>query len=280
MDHGMIVDTAHMSDKSVAGTYTEIGRRLSVQHPECNGFGFGAQPDPRCDADAYPAIISHAHFRGQAVYDTTLKVKDYWPSEYDISDSNLEMVRRVGGVVGPFVAQVRVANSNISGIADDCGNSSKDLAFSFRYAADRVNKGADSTDASQVGIATDMTFISMVSPRFGKHACEGYKVVPGGSRVLRHPEYRRLHRPEAQSNRVVYERRGDPSALEPYRIGQRTYDFNKDGLAHYGLLPDLLQDLTNIGDEQDVRTLFRSAEGFIRMWEKVERLRGHVDILR
>jgi hypothetical protein len=105
-----------------------------------------------------------------------------------------------------------------------------------------------------VGLATDMTFISMVSPRFGKDACEGYMHLP-------------------QSTRVVYGQ--GPSDLKPFRMGQRDFDFNEDGLAHYGLLPDLLQDLKNLGDE-DLETMFRSAEGYLQMWEKVERLRGRL----
>jgi microsomal dipeptidase-like Zn-dependent dipeptidase len=283
MDRGMILDTAHMSDRSIVDTYSEIGKRLAVQHPGCDGFAFGSRPDPGCDADAYPAIISHAHFRGQAIYDTNLKVEDYWPAEYDISDRHLKMLQRTGGVVGPFVAQVRVAQSNIAGIVDDCGNSSKDFAFSFRYGAERVNTGADEDAlASRVGFATDMTFVSMVSPRFGEHACEGYKVVKNGSRVLRDPVYRQLHQPGAQSVQVPYVGAWpqDRYALEPYRMGQRIYNFNSDGLAHYGLLPDMLQDVAGLGDAQDIRTLFRSAEGYLQMWEKVERLRGHVEITR
>jgi microsomal dipeptidase-like Zn-dependent dipeptidase len=258
MDRGLILDTAHMSDRSVADTFVEIGERLARQHPGCDGFAYGSRPRAECDADAYPAIISHAHFRGQAIYDP-VDVPDYRPSEYDISDSNLAMVRRVGGVIGPFVAEPRIDKSNITGIGDDCGNSSKNFGFSFRYAAERINTASDDTAlASRVGMATDMTFIPMVSPRYGKHACEGYNPT--------HPQ------PTAPVTLVSY---SGPSALVPYRMGQRVFDFNQDGLAHYGLLPDLLQDLKDLRDD-DTKLLFRSAEGYLQMWEKVERLRGRV----
>jgi microsomal dipeptidase-like Zn-dependent dipeptidase len=250
MDRGMIIDTAHMSDRSVADTFAQIGKRLAKQHPGCDDFAMGSPARPECDADAYPTIISHAHFRGQAIYDG--KQADYLPSEYDISDSNLEMLRRTGGVVGPFVTEPRVSESNIAGIVNDCGNSSKDFGFSFRYAANRVNTQTDDdTFASRVGFATDMTLIPMVSPRFGEHACEGYKRQP-------------------QQLRVAY---SGSRALKPYKLGPRAFDFNEDGLAHYGLLPDLFQDLKNLGDN-DARLLFRSAEGYLRLWEKSERLSG------
>jgi len=260
MDRGLILDTAHMSDRSVVDTFALIGQRLATQHPGCDGFFYGSAPRPECDADAYPTIISHAEFRGQAIYAPKLKVLDYRPSEYDISNSNLMMVQRVGGVVGPFVTEPRINESNITGIENDCGNSSKNFGFAFHYASARINTSDEGAAASKVGMATDMTFIPMASPRFGKHACEGYN----GDRSL----------PTKQDKRILY---SGPSALEPYRMGRRVFDFNEDGLAHYGLLPDLLQDLKDMGDD-DAQTLFRSAEGYLEMWEKVERLRGTLNL--
>ena len=49
------------------------------------------------------------------------------------------------------------------------------------------------------------------------------------------------------------------------------FDFNIDGLAHYGLLPDFIQDLKNIGLTYSALTpLMNSAGGFINMWKKCE----------
>jgi microsomal dipeptidase-like Zn-dependent dipeptidase len=57
--------------------------------------------------------------------------------------------------------------------------------------------------------------------------------------------------------------------------GVRQFDFNVDGLAHYGLLKDFVQDLRNIGvSETQLRPLFRSAEEYIRIWERIERQKG------
>ncbi|MGE5700813.1 MAG: hypothetical protein ACM3VU_00190 [Arthrospira platensis] len=53
--------------------------------------------------------------------------------------------------------------------------------------------------------------------------------------------------------------------------GDAVFDVNVDGVAHYGMLPDLLQDLKNIGMPGDVLgTLFRSAEDYIQVWERCE----------
>ena len=55
-------------------------------------------------------------------------------------------------------------------------------------------------------------------------------------------------------------------------IGERTIDFNTEGLTHIGLLPEVLQDLRHDGaTDEDFDALFRSAEGYLRMWEKAER---------
>lgn len=64
---------------------------------------------------------------------------------------------------------------------------------------------------------------------------------------------------------------GDVTFSEP-RVGQRTIDFNTEGLAHIGLLPELLEDARRDGaTEEDFEHLLKSAEGYLRMWEKAER---------
>lgn len=58
------------------------------------------------------------------------------------------------------------------------------------------------------------------------------------------------------------------------RAYTRDFDFNIDGLAHYGMVPDMLQDLKNIGlGRSELGSLFNSAETYIRAWEKAWSLR-------
>lgn len=65
---------------------------------------------------------------------------------------------------------------------------------------------------------------------------------------------------------------GNNEPLRRLRTGNRDWDFNTDGMAHYGLMPDFLQDLRNIGlQPMQLSYLFRSAEDYIRMWEKAEK---------
>jgi hypothetical protein len=55
-------------------------------------------------------------------------------------------------------------------------------------------------------------------------------------------------------------------------MDSRTFDFNRDGLANFGLIPDMLQDLHNVEmPKHDLQALFGSAEAYLEMWERVER---------
>ncbi|MDX2170001.1 MAG: hypothetical protein SF182_23225 [Deltaproteobacteria bacterium] len=64
---------------------------------------------------------------------------------------------------------------------------------------------------------------------------------------------------------------GDVSFAQP-KVGHRTLDFNTEGLVHIGLLPDLIEDVRRDGvSDAELEPLFRSAEAYVRMWEKAER---------
>lgn len=66
---------------------------------------------------------------------------------------------------------------------------------------------------------------------------------------------------------------GDNRPLERSFAGpRRDFDINIDGMAHYGMLPDLLQDLRNCGlSADDLAPLFRSAYDYIEMWDTCTR---------
>jgi microsomal dipeptidase-like Zn-dependent dipeptidase len=65
---------------------------------------------------------------------------------------------------------------------------------------------------------------------------------------------------------------GNNPPLKRSRAGQRDFDINIDGVAHYGMLPDLVQDLKNVGlTDDDLLPFFRSAEDYIQTWDKCER---------
>ena len=56
-----------------------------------------------------------------------------------------------------------------------------------------------------------------------------------------------------------------------YEFSRRTFDFNYDGLAHEGMLPDLIEDLKQQGVRpRDLQPLLNSADGYIILWERIE----------
>ncbi len=66
--------------------------------------------------------------------------------------------------------------------------------------------------------------------------------------------------------RVVYD-----STFTRCKTGNRTWDINTDGVAHYGLLPDYIRGWEAAGmTPQDKNVFMSSAEDFTRMWEKCE----------
>jgi microsomal dipeptidase-like Zn-dependent dipeptidase len=251
LSRGMIVGLEHMSQQSV----DDVAPLLA-----------GAQ---------VPVFISHARFRALSIQDRRRTTAEgFLPDEFDIGDRLVESVRRTGGVIGAFTYENPIDEhpAVVAPFANDCAASSKTFAYSFLYGLERMG-------GSGVGLATDFTFVPATSPRFGENACWGLKAHwdarPGAGPL------REQYHPERQENGVVYEgrrvsplvRAGANAPLRPYSMGRRTFDYNVDGFAHYGLLPDLLQDLKNIGlGTREFEALFSSAEAYIAMWEKTARL--------
>ena len=65
---------------------------------------------------------------------------------------------------------------------------------------------------------------------------------------------------------------GDNRPLTRSKAGpHRDFDYNLDGMAHFGMLPDFLQDLRNVGlTAEDLAPLFRSAYDYVEMWSACE----------
>jgi hypothetical protein len=100
------------------------------------------------------------------------------------------------------------------------GNTSQTLLQAYLYAAWKMQGGP-------VGFGTDFNgFAGLPGPRFGPEAC------PGGSSG------------SAPTNPVGYPYTAFATgqAMNRSVVGRKTFDFNLDGLAHVGLLPDLIAD--------------------------------------
>ena len=81
-----------------------------------------------------------------------------------------------------------------------------------------------------------------------------------------------LPRGENAPNKVTYPFKSvdGRQTIHQQRSGQRVYDINVDGVAHYGLYPDWVEDLRKLAGNGIVRDLNRGAEAYLQMWERAD----------
>src|SRR5215471_2624617 len=64
--------------------------------------------------------------------------------------------------------------------------------------------------------------------------------------------------------------------MKRWNLSHAGWDFNPDGFQHIGLLPDLLQDMRNVGVQwEKLGPLFRGAQDFIAMWQRSVAIGSH-----
>ncbi|HEX8104515.1 MAG TPA: hypothetical protein VF533_18000, partial [Solirubrobacteraceae bacterium] len=62
--------------------------------------------------------------------------------------------------------------------------------------------------------------------------------------------------------------------FDKQKTGERTFDYDKEGVAHYGLYPDWFEDLRQIGGGGIARDMWQGAEAYLEMWERAEGVRA------
>ncbi|MGY1577882.1 galactose-binding domain-containing protein [Streptomyces sp. MN13] len=68
------------------------------------------------------------------------------------------------------------------------------------------------------------------------------------------------------------------SLIDRQTTGERTWDLNTDGAAHYGLVPDWIEDIRQVGGQDVVDDLFRGAESYLGTWGAVEGHRAETNL--
>ncbi len=72
-------------------------------------------------------------------------------------------------------------------------------------------------------------------------------------------------------NKVTYPFEGLGGVTIDQQVsGERIYDINVDGVSHYGLYPDWIEDLRRLGGENIADDMARGAEAYLQMWERAE----------
>jgi len=199
----------------------------------------------------YPVVASHVQF---------FSLND--PSIRHERMRTHDQLRRIKGVGGMIAAMTKddVQDTDRRGqqlslpygaVPNDCRHSSKTFAQALQYSVD-VMEGPVAFGSDFNGIAGHF------GPRFGHEACAN----DGKERSAQLRAAQRVSYPFALPGFGTFDRQV---------TGQRTFDYNVDGLAHIGLFPDMVEDLRVMGVPEHYTTaLMQSAEAFIHVWERAE----------
>jgi len=145
------------------------------------------------------------------------------------------MLRHTGGMIGLRTAHEEVNTYKDADVENDCHGSSKSFAQYLAYGTKEL--GVD------VAFGADFNgFIQQTRPRFGADACSA-----------------------SFAEEAVCQAKAQEAADN--RLGTA---YDESGLAHTGLLLDLVDDLDNLG--ADVEPLMTSADRFVQMWERAENI--------
>lgn len=240
MRRGMLIDLEHMSERSME-------RTLELAQANCADLERGRTCYPLLSSHGWPRDLKRRLRDGEEVGFVRPGEVIESTTELQKSSAALAAIRDLGGVVGIITNQGRLYRED-GELADQCPTSSESVATALTYVADQMGgKGG-------VGFGTDFNgFAGQPGPRFGTHAC-GDRGAPDARAELAYPF-------------VDY----FGAATQCTRAGERDFDFNRDGLAHYGLLPDLIADMKVVGAPGEViDTVFSSARAYVEMWERAE----------
>ena len=260
MERGMIIDVDHLSAKAFDETMT------MMENP---GTWVPDRTTP------YPVVATHVLLR-ELHTDTSLK------HERLRTIPQLTRIKNVGGMIAAMLKDdvqdtdnkgkrvtVRtldpliVGPATAAGFVDDCRHSSKSFAAAYMTLS-RVMGAPVAFGSDFNGTAGHF------GPRFGSEGCGGNELIVGfDRRIERQLQY------TDYAKRVVYpfEAPGFGSFNQQV-TGKKVFDYNVDGLAHIGLLPDFVEDLRQVGltlpGPQGTyhEMLLNSAEEYIRVWER------------
>ena len=214
----------------------------------------------------YPLVSGHSGFVDISFDDKA--------NEDNLTARHVERLRKLGGMVAVIPHQgdgseirtyrERDGRWGRAVIEHTCGNSSETVAQAYLYAIDRMKGGP-------VGFGSDLNGLAGVpGPRFGLEGCtgsKGYNLQQAAFGVLltKNPRLNYPFRITSPGMKI------ENVAMSAMGTKPRTFDFNVEGLAHVGMLPDMIADWQAMGmTPQELAPLFNSAEGYIRMWEKAE----------
>lgn len=193
----------------------------------------------------YPLISGHSF-----LFDKPLTEfgRESFRTESHRTASQIKRIRDLGGIIASYPPRKE-------------GSSTPDYVQMYKYMVDEMKGGPYGDENPGIGFGSDWgAMFFMTAPR-----CPDYTRGQGaeGCRKIRGKQDPPLDYP--------FTIEGVSGEFREQLTGTRVFDFNKDGLAHIGLFPDFIADLKNVGlTDDDLKPLFRSAETYILMWERIE----------
>jgi microsomal dipeptidase-like Zn-dependent dipeptidase len=79
------------------------------------------------------------------------------------------------------------------------------------------------------------------------------------------------HQPDANKNgKIAYPFKSYDGKVtfERQKTGDRTFDYSKEGVSHYGLYADWFNDLNRAGGKQLAKDMWNGSEAYLEMWER------------
>lgn len=188
----------------------------------------------------YPVVSGHNGMRDGFFEDAGHKV-----SENQRTNEQLQNIRSLGGVFGVGIGE--------------CTAGQYLTNFRIAIGPDKMNGGA-------VMIGSDVNgAVTMPKPRHGPgrdavRSRYSGSIYNNWSREVR---YAGIGMPTSVSST------SPTTLLRKYKFGNKTWDYNTEGVAHIGLYPDYFQDLKNLGMTQGERQIFfNAADYFVGMWDR------------
>ena len=246
MNKGMLIDIDHMSNKSFDETISMASSQGSYPLVASHGLFFDLHPQLYGDPTT-PGVD------GQAGRHERLRTR-----------AQLDQLRDLGSLVAMMTLDGQQTQQHfpdpLSGlpfIESNCRQSTRTWIQGYEYAVE-VMQGP-------VALGTDFNGVAAhTGPRFGGAGCGGEDSVV--DLVATRKEERSAQ--EIEGNRLVYPFTNEFGTFDRQVTGQQTFDFNTDGLAHVGLLPDMLADVKKIGlSDANLDPLYRSANRYLEVWE-------------
>lgn len=206
--------------------------------------------------NGYGLYDSHTKFKrlmepgkGQKNYGTDVLDRE---KEFLIMENLLPKYVEHQVLVGLRTASVDVYDAPDAKVKNDCPGSARSFAQLVQYANDSNLDFAYGTDFN--------TGVSQLGPRYGNERCFAYRVSQ-----MKHNKKKNKHQTRPASEEEPMPRSTRIRIQRVEEIDGTNYYY--DGLATYGWLPELTDDLVNLGTP-GAEKLRDSAEKYLAMWER------------